>query len=128
MKQFSAFEKRSLDFTLLLKDYYFTFLDFINWREAAWAQLDEITKSVVDLGFDSNQELCVRSLDLFVTFVQATLLLQRLTNRKTLLIVYARAAHCTEGNSESNFVRYADTFVCSLHSPESFSYLSHVSL
>ena len=103
---FDKFQKRALELSLLLKDFYLTFVDVLAWREAALALLEELARHMVDMHFDATHEVCVRFLDLFAAFAQVHVLAQRVPARKLLIVVYARAVHCTEGNSETNFARY----------------------
>ena len=49
----------------------------------------------------------VRFMDLFVGFAQLHLLLQKVRDRKLLLVAYARACQVCQGNSEANYARYA---------------------
>lgn len=110
------FQQRALDLSKALRDFYMTFVDLLTWREAAWAMLDDLSKSLIDMHFEANHELTVRVLDLLTAFVQMHLLVQRVPERRLLIVVYARAVHCTEGNSESSFTRYGvPSSACCLH-------------
>jgi hypothetical protein len=101
-----VFQKKSLDLVLILKDYYLTFVDVYEWREATWALLEEAGKNMSDLSFDANQEVMTLYFDLFVGFVQMHIMLQKIKERRLLLTAYARAYQVCQGNSEPNFPKY----------------------
>jgi hypothetical protein len=104
---FAMFKDRSLELATQLKDFYYTVSDVIVWREGTAALLEQMSKSFFEFQFESNHEFCVRFLDLFTAFVQVHLLISRIPECRLYVTAYARAVHCTEGNTESNFGRLA---------------------
>jgi hypothetical protein len=65
-----------------LKDYYYTFIDVMVWRDAACELLDQCGRMFFELSFDSNHELCTQFLDLLVAVVQMHFLVQRVPDRR----------------------------------------------
>jgi hypothetical protein len=53
-----------------------------------------------------NPDLLKFYLDLFLRYVQVIWMVTKIDNRQELLACYAKAHHCTSGNTEPNFSRY----------------------
>lgn len=102
------FNKRAQEIETELQDVYLTYLDVMNFNDAAWKLLPDMAKSIVNFKLEVNVDLMVLYMDLFVSYVQLHLLLSRVEDSKLLLSAYARAYNQTHGNTEPNFLRIAN--------------------
>lgn len=102
------FVKRSSDIVQKLGDFYATFMGVLNFADEAWRCLVDCSKNIVEYKPNVNPDLMKFYLDLFLRYVQVTYMVTKIDLRQELLASYAKAHHCTSGNTEPNFLRIAD--------------------
>jgi len=102
-----VFKKRAPEITAALADYYYTFIEVLNFTEEAWKLLVELAGVVQEFKFELNIDLLSYYFNLFQRYVSVHFLVHMIDTPQLFLASYARAHHHTSGNTEPNFLRIA---------------------
>lgn len=90
-----------------MNDYYCTFLEVLNFTEDAWKLLTDLAASVQEFKLELNADVLSYYFNLFTRYVQIHLLVKLIETPEMYIASFARAFHCTSGNSEPNYLRIA---------------------
>eukprot|EP00033_Pygsuia_biforma_P000857 GCRY01000996.1.p1 GENE.GCRY01000996.1~~GCRY01000996.1.p1 ORF type:complete len:1147 (-),score=394.86 GCRY01000996.1:283-3723(-) len=86
---------------------YATFLDVLDFKDAAFHFLADINSTVVSLKYDQNPHLSAGYMNLLVDYIKIHLLLASIIDRKVILSMYARCFFEHHKTTEGNFARLA---------------------
>ena len=107
-RNFDLLAKQASAVLAQVKGHYHTFLDVLQFKEAALETLRQVSAKVVTFTFDSCPLLAEGFLDLLVGFLQLHVLQAGVQERRLLVALYGCAYRCAHGGQvEPNFSRLA---------------------
>lgn len=109
-KGFEVISHRMQDVLEVLDPWFACFRDLLEFRNAAYSELDDLSQNITDFRFDTNPFLMMDFMDVLVLYVQLTLMLSKTTDKRTILSIYNLAFAKVNGTSETNITRIAKLF------------------
>lgn len=94
-----------------LSNYYYTFVDVMEFRDNTSELLTEIDASFVHFDITLNYDLTKAYLDLIVTYASLMMLVARVDDRKAVLGLYNHAFEIKNGRGEDSFPRLGSMIV-----------------
>lgn len=94
-----------------LSNYYFTFVDVMEFRDNTSELLTEIDASFVHFDIALNHDLTKAYLDLIVTYASLMMLVARVDDRKAVLGLYNHAFEMKNGRSEDSYPRLGSMII-----------------
>lgn len=94
-----------------LSNYYYTFVDVMEFRDNTSELLTEIDASFVHFDVTLNYDLTKAYLDLIVTYASLMMLVARVDDRKAVLGLYNHAFEMKNGRGEDSFPRLGSMIV-----------------
>lgn len=94
-----------------LSNYYYTFVDVMEFRDNTSELLTEIDASFVQFDITLNYDLTKAYLDLIVTYASLMMLVARVDDRKAVLGLYNHAFEMKNGRGEDSFPRLGSMIV-----------------
>ncbi|KAF2077623.1 hypothetical protein CYY_001086 [Polysphondylium violaceum] len=104
---FDIITSRSKQHIEELETHYETLVDAFDWKEAAFAFLQEVSSSLVGVNFSSNIQLCSKFLDLIVMYGKINYMVSLIGDRRIITAVYAKLFHHTRSASEPTYAKMA---------------------
>jgi len=108
-----VFKQRAPEITAALQDFYYTFMEVINFTDESWKLLTELGTNMQEFKLDHNVDILTYFFTLLTRYVQIHMLVHLIDTPQLFLASYARAFHHTSGNTEPHFsriARYLGTF------------------
>jgi len=98
------------------EDYYYTFVDTLNYTNTTKTVLEELTVHIAAFQMDKNPVSTEAFLDLTGLLVRALILLSSIPDRKTVLIIFAKLYQKNQNKPEENYKDVA-TFIAAYEQP-----------
>eukprot|EP00164_Ancoracysta_twista_P002075 GFYU01002736.1.p1 GENE.GFYU01002736.1~~GFYU01002736.1.p1 ORF type:complete len:1155 (-),score=375.87 GFYU01002736.1:160-3624(-) len=102
---YQDFMTRADEFRQELANYYYAFLDVLDFKEATSSLLEDMSKTIIGFKLEVSPDLMRGFMNLLVGYVKLQVLTHSLADRKTLLAFYSRAYYQVQGSMEPNYSR-----------------------